>query len=124
MKKSLNYNAVAYVVIIIGALCSLTLTYYAGRNNKSFLLSLMFMAWVLSPFIVLLLANITFKGLILNFYLSIIIALSSLICYSGILNPVGMKPAFIFLIVPLVSWVLIIIVIIRLRTLSKKRKSF
>jgi hypothetical protein len=124
MKKSLNYNAVAYLVIIIGALCSLTLTYYAGRNNKSFLLSLMFMAWVLSPFIVLLLTNFTFKGLILNFYLSIIIALCSLICYSGILNPVGMKPAFIFLIVPLVSWVLIIIVIIRLRTLSKKRKSF
>jgi len=124
MEKRFNYNLISLVVILIGALGSLALTYHAGHNNKSFLLVLMFMAWVLSPFIALLLANFIFKELTLTFYLGIVIALGSLICYSGILNPVGMKPAFRFLMVPLISWALIMIAIIRLRVLSKKTKSF
>ena len=120
MKKGINYNRISFVVILISAFILLAFTLHAGQNNKSFLLVLMFMAWMLSPFIALLFVNFIFKGLALTFYLSIAISLCSLICYSGKLNIVGDKPAFKFLIVPLISWVVIIIAFIRLGILSKK----
>jgi hypothetical protein len=45
-------------VIIVGALGSLYLTMRAGGNNKSLLLVLLFLLWVLSPFAALIRINI------------------------------------------------------------------
>ena len=88
----------------------------AGHNQKSILLIVLFTGWVLSPFIGLFIADRISKRWSsktrLTIYLLIIfITFVSLIGYRGILNVPGTKPAFKFLIVPLISWVLILIIV-------------
>jgi hypothetical protein len=76
----------------------------------------LFTGWVLSPFIGLFIADRISKHWLSktrsNIYLLMIfITLASLIFYSGILNVPGTKPAFKFLIVPLISWALILVIV-------------
>lgn len=52
--------------------------------------------------------------------LMLVLTLGSLVGYSGILSPPGTKPAAVFLIVPLISWLLIAIVIPIAASLSRK----
>jgi ACR3 family arsenite efflux pump ArsB len=82
-------------------------------NQKSVLLISMFVSWVLSPFIALLLANASLRvannRLRMTLYLLILsITIGSLFIYSGGWNLSGTKPAFKFLMVPLISWLLIL----------------
>ena len=119
MKKLTSYNLlriIALIVIFIGAINSLVLMFNVGRNQNSILLIVLFTGLVLSPFIGLFIAHVMSKRWLsktrLTIYLLIIfIALVSYICYSGALNVPGTKPTFKFLIVPLVSWVLILIIV-------------
>ena len=104
------------VILIAGAVVSMGLTLQAGSRNKSFILPLMFVSWVLFPFIALLVVNsmsarwpVTVR--VILYFLMIFIAIGLLICYSGILSPVGAQPAGVFLIVPLISLLLIAIFI-------------
>ncbi len=106
----------ALIVVLVGAAGSLGLMFNAGRNQKSILLIALFTIWVLSPFIALLVANVISKHWsILTrmtlYFLMLFITLGSLISYSGALSPPGTKPAFKFLIVPLISWLLLVTVI-------------
>jgi len=112
-------------VLLAGAVCSLDLTLNAGRNNSSILLLVLFGAWVLSPFTALLLANVISKRwLVLTratlYCLTLFLTLGSLLGYSGVLRLSGTKPAFVFLVVPFISWLLIIIVIPIAVSLSRK----
>ena len=119
MRKPNNHNSlriIASIVLFAGAISSLVLMFYAGHNQKSILLILLFTGWVLSPFIGLFIADMISKHWLpktrLAIYLLIIfITLASLIFYSGALNVSGTKPAFKFLIVPLISWVLILVIV-------------
>jgi MFS family permease len=100
----------------VGATSSLVLMFNAGRDQNSIFLIVLFTGWVLSPFIGLFIADMISKRWLskthLTIYLLIIfIVLASLIFYSGALNVPGTKPAFKFLIVPLISWVLILIIV-------------
>jgi len=111
------------IVVICGAMGSLYFTLHSGRYNKSVLLILLFVIWVLSPFAALAAATIVSKlwpTLIrMTLYsLVLILTIGSLITYSGIIKPPGSKPAFVFLVVPLISWLLIAI----LFRLLRKRK--
>jgi hypothetical protein len=54
-------------------------------------------------------------------YTGLVISIGSLISYGGILIPAGTKPAFIFLVVPLISWLLI--AMITLPAISRSGKS-
>ena len=106
----------ALVILIAGAVVSMGLTLQAGRHNKSFILPLMFIGWALSPSIALLVVNSSSARWpviirVILYCLMIFIAIGSLVCYSGILSPVGAKPAGVFLIVPLISLLLIAIII-------------
>ena len=106
----------ALVVALAGAAGSLSFMFNAGRNQKSILLIALFTTWVLSPFIALLVANVISKrwSILMRgtlYFLTLFITLGSLVSYSGALSPPGTKPAFKFLIVPLISWLLLIIVI-------------
>jgi len=88
----------------------------AGRNQNSILLIVLFTGWVLSPFIGLFIADMISKRWLsktrFNIYsLMIFLTLTSLLVYSGALNVPGTKPAFKFLIVPLISWILILIIV-------------
>src|ERR1700722_11480860 len=103
---------IALMVVLTGAGGSLGFVVHIGRNNKSVLLIVLFIIWVLSPFVALLIANmISTRWPVLIrktlYSLTIFFTLGSLICYSGLWSPHGTKPAFIFLVVPLVSWILI-----------------
>jgi len=116
---------IAVVMVLAGAVCSLGLTLYTGRNNKSVLLIVLFFIWVLSPFIGLLVANVVTKRwsdlIRMTLYiLMVFLTLGSLVAYSGVLSPTGAKPAGVFLIVPLISWVLIVIFILLTALISRR----
>jgi len=119
VKKLTGYNLfriIALIVLFAGAIGSLVLMFNAGRDQKSILLIVLFTCWVLSPFIGLFIVDMISKRwlpktLITIYLLIIFITLASLIVYSGVLNVPGTKPAFKFLIVPLISWVLILIIV-------------
>jgi len=119
MKKLTGHNllhTIALVALFAGAIGSLFLMFAAGHNQKSILLIVLFTGWVLSPFMGLFIAEMISKRWLPKtrlaiFWLIIFIALASLIFYSGALNVPGTKPAFKFLIVPLISWILILIIV-------------
>jgi hypothetical protein len=109
------FRAMSLGIVVAGALGSLDLTLKAGYNNKSFLLVALFVAWVESPFIACLAANIASTGWSLLargtlYSLMILITIASLIGYSGVLNSHPAKPAAVFLILPLLSWILMVAV--------------
>jgi hypothetical protein len=101
------------------------LMYNAGRNQSSILLIALFTIWVLSPFIGLLVANVISKHWpvltrVTLYFLMLFITLGSLVSYNGAFDTPGTKTAFKFLMVPLVSWLLMLIVILVARRLSRK----
>ena len=101
-------------VMIAGALGSLYLTVSAGENNKSFLLVLLFILWVLSPFAALIRINILSgpwpnTPRISLYIFMLVVSAASLALYSGIYRIQGVKNAFPFLATPLVTWLLMAI---------------
>lgn len=108
------------VVLIIGAVGSLCFMLITAHHNKSVILMGLFTGWTLSPFAALIAAK---QKSILSTqqlsYLAPIIALGSLIAYLSAFFSPSKTPAFIFLIVPLVSW--LVIVIVFLFSKNKKR---
>jgi hypothetical protein len=109
------FRAMSLGIVVAGALGSLDLTLKAGYNNKSIVLVALFIAWVESPFIVCLAANIASarwsllaRGTLYS--LMIFITLGALIGYSRVLNSHPAKPAAVFLILPLLSWILMVAV--------------
>jgi hypothetical protein len=127
-KQASNQNfmrTVALTIVVVGAVGSLYFMFDAGRNQKSILLITLFTAWVLSPFVGLFLANKisnrwTVSARASLYWLMIILTIGSLIAYSGALIPPNTKAAFIFLVVPLLSWVLIVTVFLIARKISRK----
>ncbi len=130
IEKNTSHNnflkTIALIVVLIGVVGSIVLMFNAGRNQKSILLIALFTIWMLSPFIVLLVAYVLSKHWsiltrMILYFLMLFITLGSLGSYSGLLNPPGTKPAFKFLIVPLISLLLILIVIPITRKVSHKK---
>ena len=127
MKKttSLNFLQITEIIVIwMGAVGSLYFVIRASSNNSSILLRALFVIWVLSPFIAFLIANSNFKfwpSLTRKsvYWLIVIVAVGSLIAYSGAFKTPKTKNAFIFLIVPLLSWLLLIGTILISKRLSR-----
>jgi hypothetical protein len=114
----------ALVAVVAGAGGSLGFMLHTGRNNHSFLLLFLFFIWVLSPFAGLLAVDAISKGWthlarLILYCLMIVQTIASLVSYSGALNQRGMKPAAIFLIVPLLSWLVIVIVVLISRSFKR-----
>ena len=128
MKNTLTHNllrTIALIVVLVGAGVSLVFLFRAGSKQSSVILIGLFVGWVLSPFIGLLVANTVAKRLpFLHLgtlhWLMIILTLGSLIGYSGALSPPETKPAFVFLVIPFASWLLIAVFILLSRWLWKK----
>ena len=121
-------RTMAVVVVVAGAVASVGLMLHAGRNNKSVLLIALFVIWVLSPFMALLVVSVVSKRWpvltrVTIYSLMLILTLGSLVSYSGALSPPGTKPAFVFLMVPLISWLLIAIATSLSRRLSRKSEN-
>lgn len=118
-------RTVALILISLGAVGSLYFMFNAGRNQKSILLITLFTAWILSPFAGLFLADkfsnrwtVTVRAAL--YWLMIILTIVSLVAYSGALNTPRTKNAFVFIIIPLISWLLMSIAILIARKLSRK----
>ena len=127
MKKQITLNlmrTVALVVLLLGVVGSFSLVLYNGRNNKSILLIALFVVWVLSPFIGLFITDKVSKSWIYItrktlYIIMLILTVASLLSYSGVLSPAGTKTAFVFLVTPLISWVVISIFILITRSKTK-----
>jgi ACR3 family arsenite efflux pump ArsB len=111
-------RAVALVALLVGALGSVALMLHAGRRKDSpRLLLALFAIWVLSPFVALVLANIVSKGwsVITRATLygaMLVLTLGSLAIYGDVaLGPLRAKTAFVFVVVPPASWLLIATVV-------------
>ncbi len=110
-----SLRAAALIVVVTGAIGSFGFMLRVGSHNSSFFLMLLFAIWVLSPFVALLLAHsvsrrwadltcATLYGLML------VLSLASLTLYGDVaLGPPRPQPAYRFLVVPLASWVLIVV---------------
>ena len=123
-KKTPNSSllrTITTIILLIGVALSAILTIKAGHKNASVVLPALFLAWVMSPFIMLLFINYRVNRLserAIIYILMMLLSVISVIAYTGILSPIDAKPAAIFLFTPFISWVAIILGIV----LMKKRK--
>jgi hypothetical protein len=110
-------RAVALVAVVVGAIGSVGLMLRAGRSTPRLLLVL-FVIWVLSPFMALAWANMVSKGWsVLTratlYCVTLVITLGSLAIYGDVVvvAPAGSANAFRFVVVPPASWLLMTIVV-------------
>jgi hypothetical protein len=106
-------RGVALVALVIGAAGSLGFMFRAG--HPPLFLLILFTGWVLSPFLALVTADLasthwspvtraTLHGVML------VVTLGSLVFNGNIISmPPGSRPAFLFLAVPLGSWLILTI---------------
>ena len=109
-------RAVALIAVVAGAVGSGGLMLRAGRSTPRLLLVL-FVIWVLSPFVALAWANMVSKRwTVLTratlYCVTLVITLGSLAIYGGVvLTSAGSPRAFVFVVVPAGSWLLMAIVV-------------
>ena len=110
-------HAAALIAVLAGAVGSVGLMLHAGHRNPSRLLLVLFALWVLSPFIALVLANMVSKRWSVFtratlYSVTLVITLGSLALYGDVaFGPPRSTPAFMFLVVPVASWLLMTIVV-------------
>jgi hypothetical protein len=110
-------HAAALIAVLAGAVGSVCLMLRAGHRNPSRLLLVLFALWVLSPFIALVLANMVSKrwsvlARATLYTVMLVITVGSLAIYGDVaLGPPRTKAAFVFVVVPSASWLLIAIVV-------------
>lgn len=129
MKKNQTSNSnilapIAIIVLVAASIGSIYFLFKTAQNQSSVVLLGLFIFWVMSPYAGLLVANKISKSRATSkrasiYWLTIFLAACSLIAYSGMFMPAGTKPAFIFLVIPLISWFIILIVFIVARKISK-----
>ncbi len=120
-------GAAGQAVAPVGAAGSLALMLYAARHQSSRILLLLFAAWVLSPFLAAVLTNVvlqrwpaltraTLNGTMLP------ITVISLAIYGEVaFRHTRAKIGTVFLIVPLLSWLLLAIVVPIPALLARRR---
>ena len=107
----------ALVAVLAGAVGSFGLMLHAGRHQRSLILIGLFTVWEISPFVALVCAHVVSKHWsVLTratlYSVMLVLTLGSLAIYGDVaLGPPRPKPAFVFLVVPLASWLLIAVVL-------------
>jgi hypothetical protein len=111
-------RAAGLIAVMAGAVGSVGLMLHAGRRNDSRILLVLFTLWVLSPSAALLLADVVSKRwAVLTrgtlYSVMLVVALASWAIYGdAALGPPRAKTAFVFVVVPPASWLLIAIVVL------------
>ena len=117
----------AQVAAVVGAVGSVALTLYAGRNNNLPFLMILMSGWVFAPFMGYALASrysggwvsstrALFDGII------VVVAVVSVLAYArGALRPPGSKPAAIFVGVPIAAWLLMLVAVALGALISRRR---
>ena len=109
-------HTVAITAVVAGALGSVGLMLWVGHRNPSRVLLVLFVIWDLAPFIALVVADIVSKRWsVLTratlYGVMLILTLGSLALYGDVVWRPRPQPAFMFLVVPLGSWLLMTVVI-------------
>ena len=96
-----------------GALGSLAFSLQAGRNNGSWMLDLLFSAWVLSPFFILIISCMLSRRWLSRARISLYIftmgiSVVSLLFYGRLLSFSEARPAYVFLVIPFISWIIVL----------------
>ena len=114
--------------LLVGTIGSLYFMFTAGSHQKSIVLLVLFTAWVLSPFLGLFVVNRLSKPLsakihTLIYWTTVLVSVASLTIYSGALPSSQTKPAFNFLVVPFLSWLVLLTLffIVKRQHLKQKR---
>lgn len=125
--KIVGLHRTAEIAAVIGAVGSVALTLYAGRNNNLPFLMILMSGWVLAPFIGFALASkyagswaastrAVLDGVIL------VVAVASLVLFArGALRPPASKPAAVFVAVPIAAWLLMLIGVPFAALISRRR---
>jgi hypothetical protein len=110
-------RAVALIAAVAGAGGSVGLMLWVGHRNPSRLLLALFAIWDIAPFVALVWANMVAKRWsVLTratlYSVTLVITLGSLAIYGDVaFGPPRSTPAFMFLVVPPGSWLLMTIVV-------------
>jgi hypothetical protein len=102
----------ALFLVAAGAVGSVGFMLRAGRRTPRFLLVL-FLFWVMSPFVALAWTNMVSKrwsvpARVTLYCVTLVVTLGSLAVYGGyVLPPAGSPGAFVFVVIPPVSWALL-----------------
>jgi len=118
-RGSLNLlRPAALIAALVGAVGSVGLVLRAGRTTPRLVLVLM-VIWVLAPFAGLAWANIVAKRL---YWVTLVVTVGALASYgSVIVPPAGSPRGFMFVMVPALSWLLIVIAISIAAFMSRQR---
>jgi hypothetical protein len=125
VRNSVRLSAIGLIAVVIDGVGSLILMLRVGQNNPSILLMAMFSIWVVSPFVGLVVSTkVVTRRFVLNARmissLMLSIPIISLAFYTDVVLRPRPQPAFMFLVVPLGSW-LVIIAVGAAAILSQKR---
>ena len=120
-------RVVALIAVVAAAVGSLGLMLRAGRSTPRLLL-VVFVIWILSPFVALAWANrVSKRWSVLTratlYCVTLVITLGSLAIYGElvVLRPAGSANAFLFVVVPPGSWLLMAIVVPIAAFISRRR---
>ena len=111
-----SLRRLALIAVLVGALGAAGFLLRAGQRTPRLLLTILLL-WVLSPFMAVVLADLVSKRwAILTratlYGMTLVVTLGSLITYvNDALRPRKAQAGFVFVVVPLVSWVLIAVVV-------------
>ena len=118
-------RAVGLIAVAAGAVGSIGFMLRAG--HPPLFLRVLFAVWVLSPFVALLFAHVVSKRwAVLTrttlYSVMLILSVGSLVTYGNVaFGPPRPKPAFVFLVVPLGSWLVMTIAVSIAAFISHKR---
>jgi hypothetical protein len=106
----------ARIAVLVGALGSVVMMLYVARRNPSRVLLVLFAIWDLSPFVALALANRRsprwpLRAQTMLSIVALVVAVGSLAIYGTVLISPTPKVARVFLMVPLGSWIVILLVV-------------
>jgi hypothetical protein len=110
-------RAAAVIALVIGTAASLVFEIRGGRRNPSQLLVAGIALWVISPCLLLFIANAisarwSTKGRLMLYGLTMIVALVPLIFYGDqSLRPAHTSAAFLFIAIPPILWLVIAIAV-------------
>ncbi|MFL6446203.1 MAG: hypothetical protein ACJ746_00645 [Bryobacteraceae bacterium] len=107
----------ATIGLAIGAVTSIALMLHAGRHQRSIVLILLFSAWVVSPFLGLLCADLISKRwlpsarIMLNALTLAVVFICPGIYAAVAFGYTTLKMGFVFLVVPFACWILIALLV-------------
>ena len=128
MEPSGPLRVAARFCTVVGAVGSIALSLFVGRQNSSGLLLLLFAGWVSLPFLALAGAEAAsgrWSAMTKSvfYWVTVLLTLCSLAIYSRVaFGPPTPKPAAAFLLVPIAEWVVIVIFVCA-AALSSRRPS-